>query len=285
MCRFAAYLGQPMRLDELLLRPDHSIVRQSYAAEEARETMNGDGFGVGWYVRDLDPGPALYRNVRPAWADTNMAHIAPRTRTNLFFAHVRGATPGIPIHQLNCHPFVSGRLMFMHNGSIGSHEAVIQALREDLDEDLYFSIQGSTDSEHVFAVVRQLLGDEAEDPSPEQLGQALVGAIGHIEEVRRSVDGTHPTVANLALTDGRSIVALRYASEGETPASLYMGRARAFECRDGVTVAHGQGERGSVLLSSEALWKGSTDWERVPENHLVTVDPTLGVTMEDIGQL
>ncbi len=34
MCRFVAYHGPPMELDELLYRPDHSIIDQSMHAEE-----------------------------------------------------------------------------------------------------------------------------------------------------------------------------------------------------------------------------------------------------------
>lgn len=277
MCRFTAYLGRPIRLDELLLRPDHSIIRQSFGAREGREPMNGDGFGVGWYVPELDPEPALYRNVRPAWADTNMAHIAPRTRTNLFFAHVRGATPGIPIHQLNCHPFVAGRLMFMHNGTIGAHGEVNKILRDDLEDDLYFSIQGSTDSEHLFAAIRQAMGRSALEPTAEDMADGILDALAHVEEVRMEHAPEEPTVANLALTDGRSMVVCRYATPGKDPATLYLGRAKSFTCEDGVCVAHSPGEPGSVLISSEALWEEHTAWEPVPKNSLLVVEPDFSV--------
>ena len=32
MCRFIAYLGQPIIIDELLLKPSNSLVHQSYSA-------------------------------------------------------------------------------------------------------------------------------------------------------------------------------------------------------------------------------------------------------------
>ena len=49
MCRFLAYLGEPILLEDLVCKPRHSLVRQSLRAVEAKTVTNGDGFGVGWY--------------------------------------------------------------------------------------------------------------------------------------------------------------------------------------------------------------------------------------------
>ena len=62
--------------------------------------------------------PGLYREVRPAWSDENLQHLCRHIRSPLFFAHVRAAT-GTPTTRPNCHPFVHGRWMFMHNGQVG----------------------------------------------------------------------------------------------------------------------------------------------------------------------
>ena len=47
MCRFLAYLGDAIFLDELVCAPQHSLVRQSLRAAEAKAVTNGDGFGIG----------------------------------------------------------------------------------------------------------------------------------------------------------------------------------------------------------------------------------------------
>ena len=56
MCRFAVYLGPKLRMSALLPEPEKSIVHQNTHAEEREEPLNGDGFGVGFYV-DGREGP------------------------------------------------------------------------------------------------------------------------------------------------------------------------------------------------------------------------------------
>lgn len=63
MCRFLAYLGEPVFLNELVCAPTHSLVHQSLHATEAKTETNGDGFGVGWYGERREPG--IYRDISP----------------------------------------------------------------------------------------------------------------------------------------------------------------------------------------------------------------------------
>ena len=44
MCRFIAYLGKPIIVDELLVKPSNSLIHQNYSAEEMSQTLNGDYF-------------------------------------------------------------------------------------------------------------------------------------------------------------------------------------------------------------------------------------------------
>ena len=48
MCRWLAYTGNPVYLDELLFEPEHSLIDQSLSASRSKSTTNGDGFGVEW---------------------------------------------------------------------------------------------------------------------------------------------------------------------------------------------------------------------------------------------
>ena len=106
MCRLAAYLGQPLFLEELIAKPRHSLMRQALRAEEAKTVTNGDGFGIGWYGERAEP--AVYREVMPAWSDDNLLSLSQTIASRLFFAHVRAATAG-GIARQNCHPFRHGR--------------------------------------------------------------------------------------------------------------------------------------------------------------------------------
>ena len=116
MCRWIAYRGEPITLDRYVTNPSNSLVAQSISALEATVSVNGDGFGLGWYGEHPEPG--LYREIRPAWSDENLRYLCRHLRSHLFFAHVRAAT-GTPITRVNCHPFACGVWLFMHNGFVG----------------------------------------------------------------------------------------------------------------------------------------------------------------------
>ena len=117
MCRWIAYRGETIPLEQYVTAPAHSLVVQSQRALESTAATNGDGFGMGWYGEHAEPG--LYREVRPAWSDENLRYLCRHIRSHLYFAHVRAAT-GTPITRPNCHPFACGRWLFMHNGMIGN---------------------------------------------------------------------------------------------------------------------------------------------------------------------
>ncbi len=68
MCRFLAYRGDPILLEDFVTAPSHSLIHQSLHAAEGKTETNG--FGVGWYGER--PTPGLYQDVRPAWSDENL---------------------------------------------------------------------------------------------------------------------------------------------------------------------------------------------------------------------
>ena len=47
MCRWMAWPGQPVLIEELLFKSQHGIVDQSLHARMGAEPTNGDGFGLG----------------------------------------------------------------------------------------------------------------------------------------------------------------------------------------------------------------------------------------------
>jgi predicted glutamine amidotransferase len=302
MCRFVAYHGPPIRLDELLYRPDHSIIHQSTDSREREEPLNGDGWGVGWYEPGLSPEPAVYREVRPAWSDENMMQVSPLVETPCYFAHVRAASPGLAVQQLNCHPFPGGRhttedrrdrspveearqeLMFMHNGKLGAYGDVMRRLREELDEELYFGIRGSTDSEHAFAVIQDELGEAVLDPGAEDLADAVRDGLEHLERLKHEAGRAGETTwANFCLTDGESVVATRYASPEDAPAqSLYVGEAGSFVADGEYCGTESPEGDAATLIASEALFEDDRVWRAVPRNSLVTVAPDGETTTEPL---
>jgi hypothetical protein len=92
MCRFTFYMGAPIRLDTLLLEPEHSLIRQSSYSLEREEPLNGDGFGVGWYARGHTTLPAVFRSITPAWNNRNLHNLARVVASDCVMAHVRAAS-------------------------------------------------------------------------------------------------------------------------------------------------------------------------------------------------
>jgi glutamine amidotransferase len=111
MCRWAAYIGAPIFLEEIVSRPGHSLIHQSHCATECKTAINADGFGIAWYGERPEPG--LYRDVLPAWSDPNLRSLTAQVKSRLFLAHVRAST-GTATSRNNCHPFAVGRWSFMH---------------------------------------------------------------------------------------------------------------------------------------------------------------------------
>jgi hypothetical protein len=98
MCRWLAYSGSPIPLEELLYKPDHSLIDQSLHAQLSGQTANGDGFGVGWYGAGAEP----VRTPRPSFgASCRLGTIAtcvklPGTSTRRSSSHMSAPRQGRP---------------------------------------------------------------------------------------------------------------------------------------------------------------------------------------------
>lgn len=244
MCRFLAYAGVPVFLEDFIASPCHSLIHQSLHAEEAKTGTNGDGFGVGWYGERAEPGQ--YREIRPAWSDENLLSIARLVRSHLFFAHVRAAT-GTASTRANCHPFVHGRHLFMHNGQIGGYAVIKRRLESLIPDTFYDARVGTTDSEALFLLA---LARIAEGAAP---GEALAGALGDALALMQEAGVQEPLRCAAALADGETIHAIRWSSDARPP-TLYV-------C-----------DRGdAVVIASEPVDAARDCWQALPCNTLVCV--------------
>jgi len=264
MCRFVAYLGEPIFLEELVARPSHSLVRQSLRAHEAKAVTNGDGFGIGWYGDRTEP--AVYREVLPAWSDENLQSLAATVRSGLFFAHVRAATGG-GIARTNCHPFKHGKWLFMHNGQIGGYCRLRRALEALLPDALYAQRRGATDSELLFLLAMTRI-EQGEAPQA-----AVQSVFARVAAMQREAGIEEPLRFSAALADGQRIHAFRLASDDRAP-SLY--------------ALHG--DEGTII-ASEPLGDEAAGWQALPVGSVITLErgraprealaaPRVGATQE-----
>jgi glutamine amidotransferase len=205
-----AYSGSPVLIEDLLYKPEHSLVVQSMHSTMGAETTNGDGFGVGWYgTRDA---PGVFRSTEPAWNDRNLRELAGHVVSPRVFAHIRAAI-GSPVQQSNCHPFRYGSWLWMHNGFLDGFHTMKRDLALAVDPGLYADIEGTTDTEILFFLA--LTFGLADDPPA-----AVARAVGLVEEVARGHGIRFPVQMTVATTDGRTTWAFRYSSEGRSR-SLY----------------------------------------------------------------
>ncbi|MGW5420550.1 ergothioneine biosynthesis protein EgtC [Streptomyces sp. NPDC003943] len=195
MCRHLAFLGAPLALGELLLRPPHSLERQSWEPKTQRSgVVNADGFGVGWYAEG-DPVPARYRRATPIWGDPGFADLARVVRTGALLAAVRGATVPGPDGEAAAAPFASDRWLFSHNGAIPGWPDVLAPVAATLPAPALLALEARTDSALIWALALHRL--RAGEPP----GRALAGTV---REVAEAAPGAR---LNLLLTDGATIAA------------------------------------------------------------------------------
>jgi predicted glutamine amidotransferase len=256
MCRWLAYSGSPVGLEQLLYEPEHSLIVQSLHSQLGAEETNGDGFGVGWYGEQ--PTPAVFRSIEPAWNDRNLRELSGHISSGLVFAHIRAST-GSPVQQTNCHPFRHGRWLWMHNGFISGFDQVKRDLMLEVDPGLFPGIEGTTDTE-VFFNLALTYGLQDDPPAAVERAVGFIEATGHRHGIASPIQMT------VATTDGESVWAFRYASEGAPRSLFYSTDVRALRAQHPEVAFLGEVSDESRLVVSEPLGSLAGAWNAVPES-------------------
>ena len=268
MCRWLAYSGSPVLIEEFLLKPKHSLIDQSLHSRLGAETTNGDGIGLGWYGAGDEPG--VFHSIEPAWNNRNLKELARHIVSPLVFAHIRASTGGA-IQQSNCHPFRHGRWLWMHNGLIRDFATVKRDLEFAVDPSLYAEIEGTTDTE-VFFHLALTFGLEDDPPG------AVERAVGFIEKTGREHGVEHPIQMTVATSDGSSVWAFRYSSEGRSRSLFYSTDVATLRAQHPDNPMLDLVSDETRLVVSEPLGDLVGAWNEVPES-------TYGVVQEGQDEL
>ncbi|MCG0287866.1 ergothioneine biosynthesis protein EgtC [Streptomyces sp. PSAA01] len=239
MCRHLAYLGPRTPIGEVVMAPEHSLFRQSWAPRrQAHGTVNADGFGVGWYASG-DPVPARYRRAGPIWGDLSFADLARVVRTGALMAAVRDATEASADGEAGASPFAAGTWLFSHNGALRGWPHAVADLAASLPPVDLLGLEARCDSAFVWALVlrRLRLGHEP----PEALAEAVEQLAGASPDSR----------LNLLLMDGETIAATAW---GDTLWYLT------------------EPDRGVVVASEP--YDQDPGWTEVPDRTLLTATRT-----------
>ena len=264
MCRWLAYSGSPVLLEELLYKPTHSLIDQSLHSQLGAETTNGDGFGIGWYGEG--DSPALFHSIEPAWNDRNLRELAGHIRSPLVFAHIRASTgtpgaadelPPLPARQRGCGCTTARSATSSSSSATFRRLSTLSCIPE---------IEGSTDSE-TFFYLALTLGLE-DDPVP-----AVEDAVGLIEATGRQHGVEHPIQMTVATTDGERLWAFRYSSEGKSRSLFFSTKLETLRALypDNAQL-QGLGDE-TRLVVSEPLGTLPGAWNEVPESSWGVIQP------------
>ena len=263
MCRLLGYLGDSIQLDRLLFKPEHSLIVQSYKPSEMTAgLLNADGFGIGWYHPEHNHLPYNYRNVLPIWNDANLPQLARYINSHCYLGYVRSATSSLSVDIINCQPFSYENLLFVHNGFIDDfRKTLYRPIRNSLDDFAYCRIEGTTDSEHIFALVV----DELKKNPEISLKQALSNTIEHL--VKLAEPDKICFSANIVLTNGKELTACRYSNRDASPTLYYT--------RDSLLYSN------AVIVASEPMFE--SDWISCSEKSIISVNENLEISVNTLS--
>lgn len=257
MCRLLGYLGLQVQLEQLLYQPSHSLIVQSYQPREMTAgLLNADGFGIGWYHSQKTTEPFTYKNVLPIWNDVNLLSLSRYVESPCILANVRSATPGQAIDLSNCQPFQHGQLLAIHNGYIENfHHTLYRPIRDQLVDEVYQTLRGSTDSEHIIAC----LANYCLTMPTLSLDQALAKTLYTLADLAAHYETG--LSANVMVSDGQQLVASRFACRGDSstvpaPSLYWLEDAPQFP--------------EAILVASEPLFEAN--WQALPEHSIMRID-------------
>jgi predicted glutamine amidotransferase len=269
--------------DPNLMRCQVARLRQLVSLQEGGRLPDAYGFG------SYGAGDVLLGK-RPSGAPTplGIGELGGAVDSEALVVHARTATVG-NLKDENTHPFRFRRWLFAHDGTVEGWEQVRPRLLAALPDFLRRTIQGETDSEHVFTWFLKLLRDEGRldslDIDAATAGQALGRAVRQIDTWSREVGAQRQSAMNLVATNGRVMVATRrgrplhYALlEGIVPCP-----------RDGIDAASPESDprvrphRRVKAVCFATLLGNANGFIEVPEGSVVAVGRTLQVTVSALG--
>jgi len=306
MCRALLYLGEPILLDDLFYRPDNSLVKQSYMPKMLH-MLNLAGFGMrAWDAGSHQPDrPYSYSSSTLPVFDRNLKHLAEKVRANCVLAHVRGVSYSTRsvISSENTHPFSfpGYRIAMAHNGDLYRFQEMKRHLAAHVRPDILPLIEGTTDSEWIYALLLSRLDDPKGPLDQAEFRRAIDAVFAIIRDVRKREGIVASSSVNLFATDGARLAAVRYCFDfgcynTESPAAVHeanlsylslwytLGREYGFHDGDWKMIGGNENAR-SVMVASEPLTGDTSAWLEVPEYSMLYTTVRDGQPMAEVEHL
>jgi glutamine amidotransferase len=221
--------------------------------------------------------------------DRNLRFMASKLAPTCLVAHVRGVTYSgeSVVADTNLHPFQfpGTSVALAHNGHLRQFARMRFALVEHVAPALAQRIEGTTDSEWIYALILSQLDDPHGVPETRELADATAEALRILRRVRAAhgIDTSSPV--NLCVSTGRALVATRFSFdygwyppedemlETDLPfVSLWYAIGREYATgEDGWRMTAGDPPR-SLIVASEPLTSDASSWFEVPEYSMLTAE-------------
>ncbi len=283
MCRVLAYLGEPVHLEDVLYSSDSSLIRQAYEPQRLG-LLSLAGFGmVAWdSVSHDETTPFEYRTPGMPVFDTNLRALARKLRPTCLLAHVRGVLyerDGTTVGPHNLHPFryPGFRLAMAHNGDLAHFDDMKFDLLRYIRPEVARRIQGTTDSEWIYALLMSQIADPTADADADEITAAVRTTLSILRTAREARGIAISSAVNLFLCDSNDIVATRFTFDFGCYAeqvrefnldypSLWYTFGRDYGLHDGEWKMRGGVEDcDSIIVASEPLTRDDSTWLEVPE--------------------
>jgi glutamine amidotransferase len=286
MCRALVYLGEPVLLDDLLFRPESSLVKQTYMPRMLH-MLNLAGFGIMAWSRRSHRPEVPFRYVTPTMPvfDRNLKSLAEKLMAECVIAHVRGVpySATVNISAQDTHPFCYAgcKVALAHNGDLYRIGDMKADLLRYIRPDVACQIAGSSDTEWIYALLLSQLDDPRGDAGGDELLHAVERTLAIIRDVRAKHEIAVSSSVNLFITNGREVIGVRYCFDfgcyqTERPdqvheanltfLSLWYTTGRGFGLHEGEwKMIGGDKTANSLIIASEPLTHDTATWLEVPE--------------------
>jgi predicted glutamine amidotransferase len=235
--------------------------------------------------------PLTYRVPSIPNFDRNLRSLSAKLTVSALVAHVRGVVydSSEAVGSQNVHPFYLDGASFAlaQNGDLYDFGLMRYDLVERIDPRLLRRIEGTTDTEWVYALILSQLADPFSRIGPEEAARAVTSTLEILREARRDRGLATQSPVNLVLTDGSWMLATRYAFDyGWYPedrsffarerehdfTSLWYSLGGPFGRRDDGSFGMEPGRLTSVVVASEPLTKSTAGWIEAPEYSMLVLE-------------
>jgi glutamine amidotransferase len=291
MCRVLSYLGHPISIDELLYKPDNSLIIQTYNPRLMSQMMlNLAGFGLTAWDRTSHEAhkPFIYRTHGLPFYEENLKNMATKIVSHCLIAHVRGVeySEKNVVSNQNVHPFLfdNTNIAFAHNGSLAGFSEIRYEIADNTRQEYKIRIKGTTDSEWMYALFLSQLPQHKTSHKVNDIFDAILTTIDILQHIRKKNAITISSPLNFFISDGSFIVATRYVLDYGKYSSHHYNSAHMiyhslwytygdrYGCYQNEYKMKTGKKKKSIIIASEPLTKDSTTWIEVPEYSFISAE-------------